>query len=59
MNIGHLLAVVIGLFCCAVNSPLQAADKVVVSYSSRSYAFLPAQVAVAKAFFKDEIWSRC
>ena len=54
MKIGHLLAVVIGLFCCAVNSPLQAADKVVVSYSSRSYAFLPAQVAVAKGFFKDE-----
>ncbi|MSP37580.1 MAG: ABC transporter substrate-binding protein [Deltaproteobacteria bacterium] len=31
-----------------------AADKVVISYSSRSYAFLPAQVAVAKGFFKDE-----
>jgi NitT/TauT family transport system substrate-binding protein len=27
---------------------------VIVSYSSRSYAFLPAQVAVAKGFFKDE-----
>ena len=25
-----------------------------VSYSSRTYAFLPAQVAVAKGFFKDE-----
>jgi len=54
MKIGHLLAVVIGLFCCAVNSSPQAADKIVVSYSSRSYAFLPAQVAVAKGFFKDE-----
>ena len=32
----------------------QAADKVIVSYSSRSYAFLPAQVAVAKGFFSDE-----
>ena len=31
-----------------------AADKVVISYSSRSYAFLPAQVAVARGFFKDE-----
>ena len=30
------------------------ADKVVISYSSRSYAFLPAQVAVAKGFYKDE-----
>jgi len=31
-----------------------AADKVIISYSSRSYAFLPAQVAVAKGYFKDE-----
>lgn len=31
-----------------------AADKVILSYSSRSYAFLPAQVAVARGFFKDE-----
>lgn len=35
-------------------APLLAADKVVISYSSRSYAFLPAQIAVAKGFFKDE-----
>jgi ABC-type nitrate/sulfonate/bicarbonate transport system substrate-binding protein len=31
-----------------------AADKVVISYSSRSFAFLPAQVAVARGFFRDE-----
>ncbi|HWH77871.1 MAG TPA: hypothetical protein VNT76_10890, partial [Candidatus Binatus sp.] len=31
-----------------------AADKVIISYSSRSYAFLPAQVAVARGYFKDE-----
>ena len=31
-----------------------AADKVIISYSSRSYAFLPAQVALARGFFKDE-----
>ena len=30
------------------------ADKVIISYSSRSYAFLPAQIAVVKGFFKDE-----
>jgi NitT/TauT family transport system substrate-binding protein len=54
MKMGHLLAVVAGLFCFGVNSSIQAADKVVISYSSRSYAFLPAQVAVAKGFFKDE-----
>ena len=54
MKMGHLLAVVAGLFCFGVNSSIQGADKVVISYSSRSYAFLPAQVAVAKGFFKDE-----
>jgi NitT/TauT family transport system substrate-binding protein len=32
----------------------EAADKVIISYSSRSYAFLPAQVAVVRGFFKDE-----
>ena len=31
-----------------------AAEKITISYSSRTYAFLPAQVAVAKGFFKDE-----
>ena len=31
-----------------------AVDKVIISYSSRSYAFLPAQVAVAKGYFRDE-----
>ncbi|MGZ8521089.1 MAG: ABC transporter substrate-binding protein [Candidatus Binatia bacterium] len=34
--------------------PLHAADRVIISYSSRSYAFLPAQIAVAKGFFKEE-----
>ena len=54
MQIGLLIAVVAGLFCFGVNRSIQAADKVVISYSSRSYAFLPAQVAAAKGFFKDE-----
>jgi ABC-type nitrate/sulfonate/bicarbonate transport system substrate-binding protein len=31
-----------------------AADKITISYSSRTYAFLPAQVAMVKGFFKDE-----
>ena len=35
-------------------APVFAADKVIISYSSRSYAFLPAQIAVAKGFFKEE-----
>lgn len=30
------------------------ADRAIISYSSRSYAFLPAQVSVARGFFKDE-----
>ena len=54
MQIGLLIAVFAGLFCFGVNRSIQAADKVVISYSSRSYAFLPAQVAGAKGFFKDE-----
>jgi ABC-type nitrate/sulfonate/bicarbonate transport system substrate-binding protein len=42
------------VFCTTVVTPLHGADKVTISYSSRSYAFLPAQVAAAKGFFKDE-----
>ena len=49
-NIAALLSL---LFILAASAAL-AADKVIISYSSRSYAFLPAQVAVAKGFFKDE-----
>jgi NitT/TauT family transport system substrate-binding protein len=33
---------------------LFAANQAIISYSSRSYAFLPAQVAVARNFFRDE-----
>jgi NitT/TauT family transport system substrate-binding protein len=36
------------------SAPVDAAEKVTISYSSRTYAFLPAQVAAAKGFFKDE-----
>jgi NitT/TauT family transport system substrate-binding protein len=42
------------LTCFAVHGLALAADKVTISYSSRSYAFLPAQVSVARGFFKDE-----
>ncbi len=43
------------LLCC-LQAAMQAhgADKVIISYSSRTYAFLPAQIATAKGFFKDE-----
>jgi ABC-type nitrate/sulfonate/bicarbonate transport system substrate-binding protein len=35
-------------------TPLFAAENVLISYSSRTYAFLPAQVALVKGFFKEE-----
>ena len=41
--------------CAAIAAgPVYAAEKTIISYSSRTYAFLPAQVAVARGFFKDE-----
>lgn len=48
------LAAIIVLLCSFAASAVFAADRVIISYSSRSYAFLPAQVAIAKGFFKDE-----
>jgi NitT/TauT family transport system substrate-binding protein len=53
MRICTLLGI-IGAMTCLAHTPAQAVDKVIISYSSRSYAFLPAQVAVARGFFKDE-----
>ena len=43
------------MLCRAVMvGPSHAADKTTISYSSRTYAFLPAQVAVVKGFFREE-----
>jgi len=42
------------LFCIFMCGLSYAAEKITISYSSRTYAFLPAQVAVVKGFFKDE-----
>jgi ABC-type nitrate/sulfonate/bicarbonate transport system substrate-binding protein len=42
------------LFCASMGESALAADKILISYSSRTYAFMPAQVAVAKGFFRDE-----
>jgi NitT/TauT family transport system substrate-binding protein len=50
-SFGKLIFAAISIF---VAIPACAADKINVSYSSRSYAFLPAQVAVARGFFRDE-----
>jgi NitT/TauT family transport system substrate-binding protein len=54
MKMAALITIVAAIFYFGVSSSVQAAEKVVISYSSRSYAFLPAQVAAAKGFFKDE-----
>jgi ABC-type nitrate/sulfonate/bicarbonate transport system substrate-binding protein len=35
-------------------NPSYAVEKATISYSSRTYAFLPAQVAAVKGFFRDE-----
>src|ERR1043166_1774275 len=48
------LAIFILFGSLALGLPARAADKITISYSSRSYAFLPAQVAVVKGFFRDE-----
>jgi NitT/TauT family transport system substrate-binding protein len=42
------------LFFILSLSAAHGAEKAVISYSSRTYAFLPAQIAVVKGFFKDE-----
>src|SRR5713226_1415543 len=42
------------LFCIFMCGLSYAAEMITISYSSRTYAFLPAQVAVVKGFFKDE-----
>jgi NitT/TauT family transport system substrate-binding protein len=54
MKIRILLGIFSAVYCLAGPSAVPAADKVIISYSSRSYAFLPAQVALARGFFKDE-----
>src|SRR5258705_6298440 len=52
--IRYLFGIIAILACYSAQSRTGAADKVILPYSSRSYAFLPAQVAVARGFFKDE-----
>jgi NitT/TauT family transport system substrate-binding protein len=54
MNNGSLLVITWSLFFILSLSAAHAAEKAVISYSSRTYAFLPAQIAVVKGFFKDE-----
>jgi ABC-type nitrate/sulfonate/bicarbonate transport system substrate-binding protein len=54
MNLTCMISTLSILVSVIPSTMSNAADKITVSYSSRTYAFLPAQVAVAKGFFKDE-----
>jgi ABC-type nitrate/sulfonate/bicarbonate transport system substrate-binding protein len=54
MKLKSIISLLSVLFCVLASSASAAVEKITVSYSSRTYAFLPAQVAVAKGFFKDE-----
>src|SRR5437870_10730716 len=54
MNFKCIILSLSVVFSMMASSKSDAAEKITVSYSSRTYAFLPAQVAVAKGFFKDE-----
>src|SRR5258706_4273895 len=43
------------MILCVLAAPRgRAAEKTPISYPSRTYAFLPAQVALVKGFFRDE-----
>ncbi|HEY1235872.1 MAG TPA: ABC transporter substrate-binding protein [Candidatus Binatia bacterium] len=54
LNPRRACAILAGLgFYLSLNAGF-AANQAIISYSSRSYAFLPAQVAVAENFFRDE-----
>ncbi len=54
LNARGVCAVLAGLWFCLSLRDGFAANQAIISYSSRSYAFLPAQVAVAENFFRDE-----
>ena len=54
MNLTCMISTLSILVSVIPSTMSNVAEKITVSYSSRTYAFLPAQVAVAKGFFKDE-----
>ncbi len=53
---GGLAAAVLGALLALAAYPARAAqeEKIIISYSSRDFAFLPAHVAASKGFFRDE-----
>ena len=54
LNSRRAFAILAGLLFWLSRNDGFAANQAIISYSSRSYAFLPAQVAVAQNFFRDE-----
>ena len=54
MKLTCMISTLSALISVIAPSMSGAADRIMISYSSRTYAFLPAQVAVTKGFFKDE-----
>src|SRR6266478_8515840 len=54
MNFKCVISTLSVLFSLIVSSVSDAAEKITISYSSRTYAFLPAQVAVVKGFLREE-----
>jgi len=58
MNRRTIFTLIALAFLLAANV-VAAADKVIISYSSRSYTFLLAQIAVAKVFSKTKISILC
>src|SRR4029434_7145178 len=54
MKFKSIMSLLSVLFSLLASSASAAVEKITVSYSSRTYAFVPAQVAGAQGFFKDD-----
>ncbi len=54
MSVKRVLMIVSTVAVLASFGRAAAADRITISYSSRTYAFVPAQVAAVRGFFKDE-----
>jgi hypothetical protein len=55
MNFKSVISTLLVLFALIVSRTSDEAEQITISYSSRTYAFLPAQVAVIKGFLKMKI----
>ncbi len=55
MNVKSLVAILsVIILASSISSNAHSQEKVIVSYSSRDFSFLPGHVAATKGFFKDE-----